>query len=77
MGESIILSTPLLWLLYGLALTFCIFDKLHRATKGTFTAISAVLVVVASAAALILGATMGEVVTILLIVLLMGLEGWK
>ena len=77
MGESIILSTPLLWVLYGLALTLCLFDRSSHSTKGAFTAISAFLSVVASAVALILGAGMGEVITVLLVFLLLGLEGWK
>ena len=77
MGESIILNTPLLWILYGLALTFCLFDRNTKATKGAFTAISAFLAVAASAAALLLGAGMGEVITALLVFLLLGLEGWK
>lgn len=77
MGESVILSTPLLWLLFGIALALCLFDKAYRATKGIFTALSAVVTVVACAVALILGAGSGEVVTVLLVFLLLGLEGWK
>lgn len=77
MGESVILSTPLLWLLFGIALVLCLFDKSYRDTKGIFTAVSAVLTVIACAVALILGAGTGEVTTVLLVFLLLGLEGWK
>ena len=77
MGESVILSTPLLWVIFGIALVLCLYDKSTQATRGLFTAASAVLVVVACAIALILGAGIGEVITILLAFLLMGLEGWK
>ena len=77
MGESIILSTPLLWLLFGLALVLCLYDKSQRATNGFFTAASAVISVIGCAIALILGAGIGEVVTVLLAFLLLGMEGWK
>ena len=77
MGESIILSTPLLWVLFGIALVLNLFDRHYRATKGLFTAVSAVVAMVACAIALILGAGTGEVVTVLLGFLLLGLEGWK
>ena len=77
MDESVILSTPLLWLLFGLALVLCLIDKAQRDSNGMLTAASAVLAVAASAVALILGAGIGEVVTVLLVFLLLGMEGWK
>lgn len=77
MDESIILSTPLLWLLFGIAIALAVYDKRSRATRGIFTAVSAVLAVIACAVALILGAGTGEVITVLLIFLLLGMEGWK
>ena len=77
MGESIILNTPLLWILFGLSLVFCLFDKKTRASKGALTALSAFLAVVSCAVAFLLGAGMGEVITVLLVFLLLGLEGWK
>ena len=77
MGESVILSTPLLWLLFGLALVLCLIDRAQRDSAGMLTAASAVLTVVACAVALILGAGIGEVVTVLLVFLLLGMEGWK
>lgn len=77
MGESVILNNPLLWVLFGIALAMCLFDKNYRATRGAFTVISAAFAVVGCAVALILGAGMGEVITVLLVFLLLGLEGWK
>ena len=77
MGESVILNTPLLWLLFGLALVLCLFDRSNKATKGMFTAASAVVTVVASAVALILGASAGEIITVLLMFFLFVSEGWK
>ena len=77
MGESIILSTPLLWVIFGIALALCLYDKASRATGGLFTAASAVVAVAGCAVALILGAGTGEVISVLLAFLLLGMEGWK
>ena len=77
MGESVILNTPLLWILFGIALILCLFDKTYRATNGIFTAASAVVTVATSAVALILGAGTGEIITVLLLFFLLGSEGWK
>ena len=77
MVESVILSTPLLWLLFGLALAMCLFDKATQSSNGMLTAGSAVVTVVASAVALILGASTGEVITAMLMFFLFVSEGWK
>lgn len=77
MGESVILSTPILWVLFGIALVLCLFDKSSRSTRGMLTAASAVIAVIGCAVALILGAGTGEVITVLLAFLLLGMEGWK
>lgn len=77
MGESIILSTPLLWVIFGIALALCIYDKMTRDTGGMLTAASAVLAVIGCAVALILGAGTGEVIIMLLVFFLLGMEGWK
>lgn len=77
MVESVILSTPLLWVLFGVSLILCLFDRHYQASGGIFTAVSAVLTVAACAVALILGAGTGEVITVLLAFFLLGLEGWK
>lgn len=77
MSESVILSTPLLWLIFGTALGLCLFDKVYRATRGLFTAASAVVTVIGCAVALILGAGYGEVIIVLLVFFLLEMEGWK
>lgn len=77
MGESTILNTPVLLLLFGIALGLCLFDKAYRNTKGWFTLASAVLAVGTTAYALLLGAGMEEAATVLLLFLCLTLEGWK
>lgn len=77
MGESVILNTPILLLLFGIGLGLCLFHKFCRGKKGWFTLASAVVVVASCTYALILGAGTGEVVTVLLLFLLLGLEGWE
>lgn len=77
MGESTILNTPILLLFFGIALGLCLFDRVYRNTRGWFTLCSAALAVGTAAYALILGAGMGETVTVLLLFLRMNLGGWK
>ena len=77
MVESVILNTPLLWLVFGIALILALYDRSSRATRGMFTAASAVIAVIGCTVALILGASTGEVITVLLMFLLIGMEGWK
>lgn len=75
--ESVILSKPLLFaiVLYGVALFLLLFDSRHRATRGKFTLISTSLTVIATGYSLILGASLWECVTVLLIFLLLNMEG--
>lgn len=77
MSDSVILNTPILLALLGAALGLCLFDRFYRATRGWFTLASAAAAVLSCAYALILGAGMGEVVTVLLVFLCLNLEGWK
>lgn len=77
MGESMILNTPILLLLFGISLGLCLFDRVYRNTKGWFTLCSAALAVGTAAYALILGAGMAEVATVLLLFLCLNLGGWK
>ncbi len=77
MGESVILSTPLLLILLGLALGLCLYDRHYRATRGAFTLISAFLAIAACGYSLILGAQAREIITVLLAFLALNLEGWK
>lgn len=77
MGESVILSTPVLLLILGLALGLNLFDRHYRASRGVLTLISAFAAVFGCAYAFLLGAEMGEVITVLLGFLCLNLEGWK
>jgi len=77
MAESVILNSPILLLLFGIALCLCLFDKRHCGTRGIFTWVSAGLAIASCAYALILGAGAGEVLTVLLLFLCLNLEGWK
>lgn len=77
MGESIILSTPLLWLLYGGAIGLCLFDRHYRSSRGWITIAACAMGIFAMAITLLLGAGMEEVLTMALVLLLLELEGWK
>lgn len=74
--ESVILRSPLALLAYGTALFFCLYDRVYKATGWLFTVLSAVLAIAASAYSLILGASLWETATVLLVFLLlnMGVE---
>ena len=77
MAESTILHSPVLLLLFGVALGLFLFDRLRKGARGFCTVASGVLTVVAAAWALILGAGTGEVLTVLIMMLCLHLEGWK
>ena len=72
MSEIVILNSPLLLLLYGLALAVNIFDLVKK-TGGILPVLSACLVVGTSAYALLLGAGFYEVATVILAFLLLNL----
>ena len=74
--ESVILRSPLALLAYGAALFFCLYDRVYKAPGWWFTVLSAVLAIAASAYSLILGASLWETATVLLVFLLlnMGVE---
>ena len=74
---SVILETPVLWLLFGAALGLNLFDRAYRGTRGIFTVLSALLAIIGCAYALLLGAGAAEIAVILLAFLLLNLEGWK
>ena len=73
--ESVILGQPLVMslLLYGIALALLLFDRTYRATKGIFTLISTALTVLATAYSLLMGASLWECATVLLIFLLLNM----
>ena len=63
---SVLLETPVLWLIFGAALGL-----------GIFTVLSALLAIIGCAYALLLGAGAADIAVILLAFLLLNLEGWK
>lgn len=73
--DSVILGQPLVMslLLYGIALALLLFDRTYRATKGIFTLISTALTVLATAYSLLMGASLWECATVLLIFLLLNM----
>ena len=72
--DSVIFQSPLALFLYGVALFLNLFDRHYRASRGYLTLAAAFLAVGATAYALILGAGMGECVTVLLVFLLLNME---
>ena len=74
---SVLLETPVLWILFGAALGLCLFDRAYRGTRGIFTVLSALLAIIGCAYALLLGAGAAEIAVILLAFLLLNLEDWK
>lgn len=68
--DSVILQTPLALVLYGIALALCLFDRHYKATGGMATLISTALAVVATVYALLMGASLVECATVLMVFLL-------
>ena len=73
--ESVIFGQPLVisLLMYGIAVALLLFDRTYRATKGLFTLLSTALAVLATAYSLLMGASMWECVTVLLVFLLLNM----
>ena len=65
--ESVILSSPLALFFYGIALFLNLFDRNYRMTKGLLTLVSCAVCVGATVYAVIIGATLWECVTVLLV----------
>lgn len=63
---SVLLETPVLWILFGAALGLCLFDRAYRGTRGIFTVLSALLAIIGCVYALLLGAGAAEIAVILL-----------
>ena len=70
MNESVILQTPLALVLFGIALALCLFDRHYKATGGVVTLISTALAVGATVYALLMGASLVECATVLMVFLL-------
>lgn len=71
--ESVIFSSPLLLILYGVAIFFCIFDLIKRASGYIFPVISAIIFVGTTVYAFLLGAGYVEVGVVVLIFLALNL----
>lgn len=68
--DSVILQTPLALVIYGIALALCLFDRHYKATGGMATLVSTALAVVATVYALLMGASLVECATVLMVFLL-------
>lgn len=71
--KSVILSSPLALFLYGIALFLNLFDRHYRMTKGFLTIISCAVCVGATAYAIVIGASLWECATVLLVFLLLNM----
>lgn len=67
--KSVILGSPVLLILYGLALLLCIFDLIRRASGYLFPILSALIFVGATVYAFLLGAGYEELGLVTLIFL--------
>ena len=64
MEEFVILQSPAALLLCGAALFLCLFDRLHRASRGWLTVLSAALCLTALGLDLLEGADLREAAAI-------------
>jgi len=71
--DSVIFQSPLALFLYSIALFLNLFDRHYRASKGWMTVASAFFAVIATAYALIIGATAWECAMVLLTLLLLNM----
>ena len=69
MSESVIFNSPILLVLYGIALALVLFNLKNR-TGAVLTYVSAALVVGTSAYAILLGASLWETAIVIVIFLL-------
>ena len=71
--ESVILSSPLALFLYGIALFGNLFDRHYRMTKGILTVLSCAAAVCATVYAILIGASLWECATALMVFLLLNM----
>ena len=74
MKEWVLFDTIPALLMYGLSAFFCLFDRRHAGMRGTFTLLSAVLCIAATALLLLNGASLREGAALLIVFLLLNLE---
>jgi len=73
MAEWMILQSPAELLLLGAALFFNLFDRKYAETKGLFSVISCVLVLIACARLCLSGADLRELCSVCLVFLLLNI----
>lgn len=72
--ESVIFSSPLLLVLYGVAILMCIFDLIKRDSGYIFPMLSAAIFVGTTIYALLLGAGYAEISIVILVFLALNLS---
>lgn len=73
MAEFVILQNPAVLLLCGAALFLCLFDKVHSASRGWLSVLSAVLAILGLGLDLLRGADLREAAAIGMAFLLLNL----
>ena len=73
MAEFVILRSPAVLLLCGLALFLCLFDRRHRASRGWLSVLSAVLAILGLGLDLLNGAELREAAAIATVFLLLNM----
>jgi len=71
--DSVIFSEPIVWICYGAALFCCVFDLIKKSSGIILPVLSVAFSAAASVCALLLGATLYEVATVILILLSLNL----
>lgn len=75
MASSVIFNSPILLVLYGLALAIALFELVNRSTGFVLPIVSLAIVIGTSIYAILLGATLFEIAIIVLVFLLLSLIG--
>ena len=73
MAEFVILQHPAALLLCGAALFLCLFDRLHRASRGWLSVLSAALAILGLGLDLLQGADLREAAAIAMVFLLLNM----
>ena len=73
MAELVILQSPAVLSLCGIALFFCLFDKATRASRGWLTLLSGLFAMLAAGIDLLCGADLREAAALLTVFLLLNM----
>ena len=76
MSDCVILTSPVLLALYGLALALTLFEKWRR-TGPVLPWVAAILVMVTSGLSLVMGASLLETATVIVVFLIVNLIGQR